>query len=260
MPETDNILDQLFEKARNADPLFSLNEIKTSLNTPRPKSSLFSNHWIYISLSCVIGMVILLSTYKQEEPEQEKSKHFIPMQENRNLLEKQETHLKEEKKELAVKKVKRMAANHSNIPKIIVPDTLTIVQDSSSVMVSLMKPDSLTIDSTYKTPEHFIPTPETKISGLVIYKFSNVESIRLYQSRLADAGIRLEITEIEYDKKYPDNIIQLAADLFVQDSFYKSINITDFKELRIQWETESSGITKIKSVSILDKFYMLKML
>lgn len=258
MKEIDNnILDQLFEKARAEDAVISVNEIKASLNTPKPQASFFAKHWTYISLTCAIAVVVFISTYKDLPKKEEKHKPFIPMQENRTLLGKQEVTKQGEQISITVKTEKRMTLENQNAVTSITPDTLT--QNDSSVAL-LTNTTSSSIDSLKKEPEPRPASPETKNFGIVIHKFSNMESIKLYQKRLAESGIRLEIIEIEYDKKYPDNITQLAADLFIQNTFYKSINISDFKELRIQWETESSGTTKIQSVSMLDKFYMLKML
>lgn len=265
MQNEDLLLNRYFDKARQAAPLVSLEELQGKLGKPVRKASAVSKSLLYGTFAVVlvgIATVCFLS-FKNKD---------------------QNSQIFQEKKGCsAATPAPEMKLNPPTRPDSL-PSPDHPIDSKSTEMVAMPKrpPESLQ-DSANSHPQgeplaifskkDTLPTAapithqqsegtpsKVSTSGIVIYQFSLSEKMAIYQKKLAEVGIQMDLRKLTYDKVYKNRITLLHADFVVNGHLYKTVYLKDFKELRIEWETDASGKTQIKTMNILDQNYILKTL
>ncbi len=129
-------------------------------------------------------------------------------------------------------------------------------KDSIKTLETVTKPSNRVV---------YVRKSSVQQTEIMIPCFADKESLKMYQDKLLQSGIRLDITEITYggkDKKgMPANsnaITYCNANIYVGDSLYKTVELNHFREFRIKWDTYNTGEVNIKSVSMLDSNYILR--
>jgi len=137
----------------------------------------------------------------------------------------------------------------------------------------IILPDDLNKDSirTLDTQVHKSKKTASVRRGAIQQKeiripcYADNESLKICQNKLLESGIRLDITGIVYGTKdkngveINNNVITYCnADIYVGDSLYKSVELNDFKEFRVKWDSYGTGEVSIKSISMLDSNNMLR--
>lgn len=244
--------DPLFEHLRKAAPVLSLEQAKEILQGSARPSRFGNSQYLLGSLGLCI--IIAIGYWEAQKPLHKTTIRIAQDSLNTPHLEnaKHPTTLKKPKAQKAPQEIEQYVAKPSTPLAKEEP-----MPDSLNLPYAKQQPETPTTADTTQVLIHASKSP-TLSSGIVIYQFSNIERLQYCRDKLAAVGIQMVVKELIYDKVYKNRITLLDIDLAHGNQIYKSLRISDFKELRIEWSLSPNGEATIKSLYLLDKNYILK--